>query len=45
MHLMSISGRTGFVIVQKNIEKKVGYSMTANRIAELVMYSNGAKRK
>jgi hypothetical protein len=35
----------GFDIVQKSIERKVGYSMTAKRITELVMFSNGAKQK
>lgn len=33
-----------FDSLKKNIEKKVGYSMTAFRVAELVMYSNGAKQ-
>ena len=30
--------------LKKSMEKKVGYSMTAFRVAELVMYSNGAKQ-
>lgn len=33
-----------FYLLKKNVEKKVGYSMTAFRVAELVMYSNGAKQ-
>ena len=33
-----------FNSLKKNIEYKVGYSMTSFRIAELVMYSNGAKK-
>lgn len=32
-----------FSSLKKGMEKKVGYSMTAFRVAELVMYSNGAK--
>ncbi len=33
-----------FNSLKKNIESKVGYSMTELRVAELVMYSNGAKK-
>lgn len=33
-----------FNSLQKSIEDQVGYTMTAFRIAELVMYSNGAKK-
>jgi hypothetical protein len=33
-----------FNIVQERVEKQIGYSMTPFRIAELVMYSNGAKK-
>jgi len=33
-----------FNSLQKNIEKQVGYSITAFRVAELIMYSNGAKK-
>jgi len=36
--------QTEFNSLQENIEKKVGYSMTAFRVAELVMFSNGAKQ-
>jgi len=32
-----------FKALQKKIEMQIGYSMTPFRIAELVMYSNGAK--
>jgi hypothetical protein len=34
-----------FKSLQKSIEKQVGYSMTAYRVTELVMYSNGAKKQ
>lgn len=34
-----------FDSLKKSIENKVGYSMTAFRIAELVMYSNGNSKK
>lgn len=33
-----------FSSLKKSIEKKVGYSMTALRVAELVMYANGTKQ-
>jgi hypothetical protein len=33
-----------FNTLQKSVEKKVGYSMTAYRVSELVMYSNGSKK-
>lgn len=33
-----------FDSLKKSVENKVGYSMTAFRVAELVMYSNGAKQ-
>ncbi len=33
-----------FNSLQKSIEDQVGYTMTAFRIAELVMYSNGVKK-
>lgn len=33
-----------FNSLQKSVEKQVGYPMTAYRVAELVMYSNGAKK-
>lgn len=33
-----------FNLLQKSVEKQVGYSMTAFRVAELVMYSNGVKK-
>lgn len=33
-----------FKSVQERVEKQIGYSMTPFRIAELVMYSHGAKK-
>lgn len=33
-----------FKSLQERMEKQIGYSMTPLRIAELVMYSNGAKK-
>jgi hypothetical protein len=39
-----LAKQQGFDSLKKNVEKKVGYSMTAFRVAELVMYSNGAKK-
>lgn len=33
-----------FKLLQKIIETKIGYSMTAFRVAELVMYSNGINK-
>lgn len=33
-----------FISMQRSVEKQIGYSMTAYRVAELVMYSNGAKK-
>ena len=39
-----LAKQQGFDSLKKNVEKKVGYSMTAFRVAELVMYSNGSKK-
>jgi len=36
-----LTKQTEFNSLQESIEKKVGYSMTAFRVAELVMFSNG----
>jgi hypothetical protein len=38
-----LTNQKEFSIYHKSIEKKIGYSMTAFRIVELVMYLNGEK--
>lgn len=40
-----LTKQDGFDTLRKNIETKVGYSMTPYRVVELVMYSNGAKNQ
>jgi hypothetical protein len=40
-----LTRQQGFDSLKISIENKVGYSMTAYRVAELVMYSNGAKKE
>lgn len=39
-----LTKQTEFNSLQKSIEDQIGYKMTPFRIAELVMYSNGAKK-
>jgi len=39
-----LTNQKEFNTLQKSIEEQVGYSMTNFRVAELVMYSNGAKK-
>lgn len=40
-----LTNQKEFNSLQKSIEEQVGYSMTNFRVAELVMYSNGAKKQ
>jgi hypothetical protein len=39
-----LTKETKFDTLKRNIEMKVGYAMTSFRVAELIMYSNGAKK-
>lgn len=39
-----LTNQSEFESLQKIIESKIGYSMTAFRVAELVMYSNGINK-